>query len=116
MTQRLRLKDAGAFQRVYREGGAWATPLLVVRASPNGLPHGRIGFTTSKRIGGAVRRNRVKRRLREAARVALPQLPPGWDIVLVAREPIHDATLAQIGEALRRALARVPWPVARESG
>lgn len=111
MTQRLRLKDGDAFQRVYREGRSWATPLLVMRASPNGLPHGRIGFSTSKRIGGAVMRNRVKRRLREAARAALPHLPPGWDVVLVAREPIRQATFAQIGDALRRVLSQAPWAV-----
>ncbi len=106
MTRWLRLKDVDAFQRVYREGQSWATPLLVVRASPNGLPHSRIGFTTSKRIGSAVVRNRVKRRLREAVRATLPQPAPGWDVVLVAREASRNATFAQISQALRQGLAQ----------
>ena len=100
----LRLKDGEAFQRVYREGQSWATPLLILRASPNDLPHSRVGYSTSKRIGSAVVRNRVKRRLREAVRAQAERLAPGWDLVLIARDLSRDATLAQLSAALQRLL------------
>ena len=97
-----RLKGREAFERVFREGQSWATPLLVLRASPNDSPHSRVGYSTSKRLGKAVVRNRLKRRLREAARAA--HIVSGWDIVLIAREASRTATFAQLVEALQRLL------------
>src|SRR5437868_2107312 len=101
----LRLKDNAAFQRVYRDGRSWTTSLLILRASPNGLPHSRIGYTTSKRIGSAVSRNRVKCRLREAFRAHAACLAPGWDLVLIAREPSRAAAFAQLAGAVAHLLA-----------
>jgi ribonuclease P protein component len=99
-----RLKGREAFERVFREGQLWATPLLVLRASPNDSPHSRIGYSTSKRLGKAVVRNRLKRRLREAVR-ATPIIP-GWDIVLIAREASRTATFTQLCDALNQLLQR----------
>jgi ribonuclease P protein component len=99
------LKDGDAFQRVYRDGRSWSTPLLILRASPNGLPHSRIGYASSKRIGNAVARNRAKRLLREGARAQAASLPPGWDMVLIAREPISMATYARVCADVGRLLA-----------
>ena len=69
----------------------------------------RVGFTCSKKIGNAVLRNRAKRRLREIARLHLPQgARPGWDYVLVGRP---DATIsrdfAQMGRDLAAALRKI---------
>jgi ribonuclease P protein component len=60
----------------------------------------RVGFTVSKRVGKAVARNRVKRRMREAVRRRLPQLRPGQDLVFVARAPAAEATYDQIVESV----------------
>ncbi len=60
--------------------------LLQARDRRDGDPKVQIGYTASKKIGNAVARNRAKRRLREAARAAMPETAkPGWDYVLVAR-------------------------------
>ncbi len=67
----------------------------------------RVGFTVSKRIGNAVVRNRVKRRLREIARAALPlHGTPGADHVLIARDGIAEAPFADLSERVVKALAR----------
>jgi len=99
-----RLKDGEAFQQVYLVGQAWATPLLVLRAAPNQLPHSRVGYSTSKRLGKAVVRNRLKRLLREAVHAHAAHIAYGWDIVLIAREPSREATLLQLSAAVAQLL------------
>ncbi len=93
------------FEAVYREGRSWAGRELVVRVLPNGLDISRSGFAVSHRVGKAVMRNRVKRRLREIVRKA--PLRPGWDIVIIAREAAARTDYASLektaGELLSRA-------------
>jgi ribonuclease P protein component len=66
----------------------------------------RFGLATSRALGSAVVRNRVRRRLREAIRSLLPSMRPGWDVLLIARPAIVQADHRAIGEALSRLLAR----------
>jgi ribonuclease P protein component len=73
------------FQLVYDKGRSWAGRDVVIRALPNELDISRYGFAVGRRLGKAVVRNRVKRRLREILRQIT--LRRGWDIVLVARNP-----------------------------
>ncbi|NDW01950.1 ribonuclease P protein component [Salipiger sp. PrR002] len=82
--------------------------LLQARYRDDGTPGIRVGFTCSKKVGNAVARNRAKRRLREIARLNLPQLgKPGWDYVLIGRagataERDFAALQDDLGYALRR--------------
>lgn len=82
------------------------TPLLTVWAAPGPGEAVRVGFAVSRRVGGAVVRNRVRRRLREALRQELQGVRPGTDVVLAARRECADAGFDQIRQALRTALKR----------
>lgn len=100
MQRAYRLTKNAQFRQVRGAGRSWSGPLLALYALRNGLDVTRFGFSVSKRIGHAVTRNRVKRRLREAARHLRPHLQPGWDIVLIARAPIAEAPYAEVAAAL----------------
>jgi ribonuclease P protein component len=106
MNRRHRLARSEEFQRVRRQGRSWSHPLLVLLTVRNDLGCARFGFLVSKRIGKAVVRNRVRRRLREAVRARLGCIAVGWDIVLIARAPIIQADFWHIGEALDSLLQR----------
>ena len=79
--------------------------MLVARRT--GGEHCRFGFSVSKRVGNAVVRNRVKRKLKEAARVELlPRIEPGWDFVVIARKDAADADYHHLNRSLQRLFKR----------
>lgn len=80
-----RLRRRGEFLAVQREGRSYRAKHVVAVARRNGLEQTRLGVTVSRRVGKAVERNRVKRRLREIFRHHQEVLPPGLDVVLIAR-------------------------------
>ena len=104
MNTRERLRVRRDFLAVYRKGRAWTHRFLVLRALPNGLTYNRYGFVVSKRVGKAVARNRLKRRLREGLR--LLSVRPGWDVVFLARPSAAAAKYRQLREALVELLSR----------
>ncbi|MEO5952448.1 MAG: ribonuclease P protein component [Chloroflexia bacterium] len=88
-----RLRNSAQFERVRKEGRTWGSGLLVLNAAANADGLVRCGFITGKKIGKAVERNRAKRLIREAIRLRLPYVTPGYDLVWIARAAIGGATL-----------------------
>ena len=73
------------FRRLYARGKSYVTPLIVVYAMKNRQKQVRMGITTTKKIGNAVKRSRCRRVIREAFRAVAEEIPTGWSFVLVAR-------------------------------
>jgi ribonuclease P protein component len=104
-----RLRPGGEFGRVRQNGRAWPHRffILIVQAradQPDAPP--RFGIAAGKRLGNAVLRNRLKRRLREGVRQVYPNLNNGIDVVIIARAPLEQATVTEVVVALTKALAQ----------
>ena len=92
------LKLNHIFQRLYRTSGH-ANSFLVLYARKNRTDTNRVGITVSKKLGHAVVRNRVRRRLREVYRLHEERFSPGWDIVVVARSRAIKAPFDTLTES-----------------
>jgi ribonuclease P protein component len=108
MHKKYRLRANADFERLRREGRSVAHPLLVLLMLPNNREISRFGFAVGRKIGKAARRNRVKRRMREAVRqrLARQEVAAGWDILLIARRPIAETSYQQVDEAIGLLLRR----------
>ena len=79
------VKENYEFRRMYAKGKSGVSSCLVVYYRPNRRGHNRLGVTVSTKLGHAVVRNRVRRRLREIFRLSQGQMKQGYDVILVAR-------------------------------
>jgi ribonuclease P protein component len=112
--RRRRLSRSAEFERVYRQGRSKGNRFLVLyafsRAEDDARPDGegpRLGLSVSRRVGGAVDRNRVKRVLREAFWEEAERLPSGSDYVVVARPDARDLAEREGMGGMRTALAEL---------
>jgi len=102
-----RLRRPDQFQRVRREGRSWGSPLLTLNAAVSRRRVSRCGFVAGKRFGKAVERNRARRRVREAVRLAYDRITPGWDLVFVLRSrELTTIEFAQLQAAVEQLLRR----------
>ncbi|MCB0193796.1 MAG: ribonuclease P protein component [Anaerolineae bacterium] len=104
MKRKYRLRRNSDFQRIRQVGKSYASSLLVLAFLRNEFDHSRFGFVVSKRLGKAVQRNKIKRRMREAVRLKIPHIKPGFDVVIIARIPSRNATFSDICRSIERLL------------
>lgn len=106
MNRKHRLSSSTDFKRVRRTGRSFAHPLLVLIVTRNDLGISRFGYTAGRSLGGAVQRNRAKRRMRAALRLHFASIAPGWDSILIARPAILEAPWEQLLRSLEQLLRR----------
>lgn len=92
------LRKSRQYASVYNEGRSWADSLVVMKALPNGLDLSRCGLSISRRVGKAVTRNKIRRRLREI--LCVSPLEPGWDIILIARPLANNTDYASLKKSV----------------
>ena len=105
------LRRPADFRRVYERRRSASDAWLIVYACENGLPYLRLGLSVSRKVGGAVQRNRLRRLYREAFRLTRHDMPTGFDLVLIPRSGEKPAL-----DELMRALPRLVKQVARKLG
>ena len=99
-----RLRSSAGFAAVRREGKSWSDRRLVLIARPNCSSAPRFGFSVSRRLGNAVKRNKIRRRLKAAAAGA--GVVGGWDLVVIARRGAQLADYSELERSLGRLLGR----------
>ena len=100
------LRRKADFDAIGRRGTARSTELLVLRVLHTGGRETRVGLSTPRSLGGAVERNRVRRRLREIVRERYEEIDAGWDLLVIARPKAGDASYAELREAFASLLRR----------
>lgn len=112
------IKENHMFRRLYAKGKSGVTSCLAVYARRNGQKGNRLGLTVSAKVGGAVVRNRVRRRLREIYRLHEEELNSGWDVVVVARVraahvpySVLERSFLQLADKLGVRNRPAAWPV-----
>jgi len=102
-----RLVRRGEFDAVYRAGKRFSSSHFTVFVRRNELALNRFGFSIKKALGGAVVRNRIRRRLREIVRCHRQEIPTGWDIVIHPKNSVAKAPFAPLTGDLLRLLKKL---------
>lgn len=100
------IKKNKEYRRIYSRGKSYADRYMVIYILENNSDISRFGFTVSKKIGKAVKRNRIRRILKEVCRLNLKNFPQGFDYIIIARHDIGSLSFLQIEERLLRLLKK----------
>lgn len=107
MKNTIAIKENHVFRRLYRKGNSAVTPSLALYVRRNGSKINRLGITVSTKLGHAVVRNRVRRRLREVYRLHEDTLCKGCDFVVVARVKAGSCTYWQLEHDFYKACTKL---------
>ena len=107
MKRTMTVKENYEFRRIYAKGRSGVSPYLVVYARPNRRDHNRLGVTVSTKLGHAVVRNRVRRRIREIFRLNQSALAQGYDMIVVARTRAVGAEYRELERAFLSVCGRL---------
>jgi len=102
-----RLKKRREFDAAFERGRRFRGRLVMLVAAPNDVPHPRLGIIASRRVGGAVRRNRAKRLLREAFRLNKDRLRAPLDVVMIASPRLPEMRFADVEAEVRSLFQKV---------
>jgi ribonuclease P protein component len=102
-----RLKKRSDFLRLQHEGRKWISPNVIVQIAIATTDNTRAGFTATKKLGNAVMRNRIKRRMREAAKQVLKDAETPHDIVLIGRHDTATCPFPNLIKDLKWCLKRL---------
>ena len=107
MRNTISLKKNHEFRRLYNKGKSAASQYCVVYCRRNGLEENRLGITVSTKMGGAVQRNRIRRRLREIYRLNEHKFYVGYDIVIVSRVRSRYAEFYELESSVLRLFGKL---------
>ena len=104
MKREERITKPRQYAEVYGKGKSYPSELIVLRTLPNNLDHSRYGLSVSKKVGNAITRNKLKRRLREINRIEL--IKPGWDMVYILRPSAAKASFTSLKTTVETLLSK----------
>ena len=100
MKQVISLKSSREFKRLYKKGKSCVDKNAVLYTRKNGLTYNRLGITVSAKVGCAVKRNLVRRRIREAYRLSVDEFKKGYDLIYVARVRAAGASYRSVRQSV----------------
>lgn len=90
MEKQFRLRKNIEFKKIYKYGKNYWNRNFILYIRKNKLNETRVGFTISKKIGNAVTRNKIRRRMKEAYRLNFEKIKPGYDLIFIPKKHIVD--------------------------
>lgn len=100
MDKKYRLRKNMEFKRVYNGGKSYWNRNLILYVRKNDLENSRIGITITKKIGNAVVRNRIRRRMKEILRLKLRNIKSGYDLILIPKKNVQDISYKDLESAM----------------
>ncbi len=108
------LKQNHEFRRLYNKGKSAVSPYFAIYCRKTNRPYSRLGITTGVKLGKAVKRNYVRRRIRELYRTNEDKLLPGFDVVVVARSRAIYGRYAELERSFLQLMRKLGLAVPRE--